>query len=59
MHQVNGFDHWSNNINSENAIGAQWIYENCDGFYFCRQWYAFLVAKEEMLNDSLNKLQIG
>lgn len=26
------FDHWSNNVNSENAKGAKWIYENCNGF---------------------------
>lgn len=26
------FDHWSNNINNENAKGAKWIYENCDSF---------------------------
>ena len=38
------FDHWSNNINSENAIGAQWIYENCDGF--------LLIADSDMLSGS-------
>ena len=26
------FDYWSNNVNSDNAIGANWIYENCNGF---------------------------
>ncbi|MCB9304062.1 MAG: hypothetical protein H6566_25785 [Lewinellaceae bacterium] len=26
------FDYWSNNVNSENAQGAKWIYEYCDGF---------------------------
>lgn len=38
------FDHWSNNINSENAIGAQWIYETCDGF--------LLFADSDMLSGS-------
>lgn len=38
------FDHWSNNVNSENAVGAQWIYENCDGF--------LLFADSDMLSGS-------
>ncbi len=38
------FDYWSNNINSENAIGAKWIYENCDGF--------LLFADSDMLSNS-------
>ena len=38
------FDHWSNNVNSENAIGAQWIYENCDSF--------LLFADSDMLSGS-------
>lgn len=26
------FDHWRNNVNSENAKGAKWIHDNCDAF---------------------------
>lgn len=26
------FDSWRNNVNSENAVGAKWIHENCDAF---------------------------
>lgn len=26
------FDYWSNNVNDENARGAKWIYQYCDGF---------------------------
>lgn len=26
------FDHWRNNVNSENAKGAKWIHENCNAF---------------------------
>ncbi|MDP9080959.1 MAG: hypothetical protein M3O71_26375 [Bacteroidota bacterium] len=48
------FDHWRNNINSENAKGARWIHEYCNAF--------LLFADCEMLSGSKRghaKMQIN
>lgn len=48
------FDHWRNNVNSENAKGAKWIHNNCNAF--------LLFADCEMLSGEKRgaaKLQIN
>ena len=50
------FDHWRNNINSENAKGAKWIHDNCDAFLLFADCDMLLGTKRGQAKSQINSV---
>jgi len=50
------FDHWRNNVNSENAKGAKWIHDNCDAFLLFADCDMLLGTKRGQAKSQINSV---